>query len=244
MKTNTDDICRWALVFVSAHEKSVATKSRVTGLTNCEGKIYVVRLRDDCIYVYDEKTHDQCETVVVKGMEAPQDIAVCENGNPLYVADNTCDDRTSCVWKIDLMSGNRAAKFKEFPFQLCSVTATSGVLLVTSANGRGRRLRVFRHDYMVSSLDEIEVIDAIYSVHGMGVDQCAVGELTTVNEALQCRIEVIAVPQLDFQHINFSSSGKLLVADAGNYRILVFNTQLQLESVIPFVSVPRKFLSY
>lgn len=134
-------------MFVSGLDKFLEVRYRPR-ITCFRGIIYVVRYRDPAVYLFNQNTLKRLGRLIVTCLEAPRDIAVCVNGSQLdlYIADNTFDDRMSCIWKIDL-SGNQIERFGEFPAQIESMVVTSAGLLVTLAKGQGKcRLAIGHED--------------------------------------------------------------------------------------------------
>jgi hypothetical protein len=132
-------------VFVSGLDEFLKGRYR-PGIACFRGIIYVVCYRNPAVYVFDQNTLKLLGRLIVTCLEAPRDIAVCVNGSQLdlYIADNTYDDRMSCIWKIDL-SGNQIERFQEFPAQIESMMVTSAALLVTLAKGQGERRLAIGH---------------------------------------------------------------------------------------------------
>lgn len=99
--------------------------SVVVGIARLEDHVYVL-CKNGTVYVYDTSRLERpCNTIEVPELAQPCDVAVNREEKQLFIADNTHNDKSSCIWKVVLTSANQITSFAEFKFQLMSIAATS-----------------------------------------------------------------------------------------------------------------------
>jgi hypothetical protein len=234
----------------------------VKGMAQLDDKIYVVCRQSATIRVYQASPpYDQLPDVKVQGMKEPRDIAACSVSQHLYIADN----QAGCVWRTEV-SGlvDRWTRYiaVDSPW---SLSVTSGRLLVVSDNNKlvqyGDTPDQPKH---IPLPDYMDPRHAVETSHGTFI-VCHTGRYTGRRDDDQ-RHQVSEVDvdgrvvrvyggqrghgphQLYYPyHLAQDAAGRLLVADTDNRRIVLLNSQLELDRVLldsVDLDLKPRYLSY
>jgi len=211
----------------------------VTGVTQLHDVVYIVCELSSEIRRFNARTHHRLTDIIVKELRWPQDIAACEQTSVVYVADGA-----ACVWRVS-SDGEDVRRWLQWSpsrmFRPDQLSVTSSRLLVTSSNTK--RLRQF--DAVGDELrrvdlpDDMEPRHAVESLTGTFIVshintrlQWRVSEVNTGGQVLRQFSGSRLLPLGDTPHIAVDSQGNVFVADHGNRRILLLNSELTLRRVI------------
>jgi len=221
---------------------------RVRGVTQLRDVVYVVCYRSSRIRTFSSTTHQRLTDINVSGLRHPWDIAGCEQTSHVYVADSG-----ECVWRVSSDGEDVKRWLPKSPsdtFRPYTLSVTSSRLLVTSGSTQQLTLydadgdelsRVRLPDYMNRLLDYMNPYHAVESPTGTFIvchrntqlRQYHVSEVSNEGQVLRQFSGPLGYSPLTWScHIAIDSQGNIFVADYGNHRILLLDTQLALHHVI------------
>jgi hypothetical protein len=222
---------------------SLSVDGNMMGVAQLANKIYVVCLQSATIRVYEASPpYDRLPDVKVQGMELPEDIAACSVSQHLYIAD------WHCVWRTEV--GGLVDRWTRYiaivgPW---SLSVTSGRLLLVRYNNNkllqyGDTLDQPKH---IPLPRYMEPRHAVETSHGTFI-VCHTGRWwggAQHDQVSEVDVDgrVVRVyggqrghgpHQLDHPyHLAQDATGRLLVADTYNRRIVLLNSQLELDRVM------------
>jgi hypothetical protein len=233
---------------------SLSVDGDVWGVAQLANKIYVV-CQPVTIRVYAASPpYDRLPDVKVEGMENPWDIAACSVSQHLYIADMVA----GCVWRTEV--GGLVDRWTRYIAvdNPSSLSVTSGRLLVVRYNKElvqyGDTPDQPKH---IPLPDYMDPLHAVETSHGTFI-VCHTGRPGDDQHDQVSEVDVDGrvvrvyggqrghgLHQLDYpRHLAQDAAGRLLVADCNNGRIVLLNSQLELDRVLlDYVDLPWR-LSY
>jgi hypothetical protein len=212
----------------------------VWGVAQLADKIYVV-CESAAIRVYRASPpYDRLPDVKVEGMEWPGDIAACSVSQHLYIADWLA----RCVWRTEV--SGLVDRWTQYIAVVSprSLSVTSGRLLVMRYNELVQYGDTPDQPKHIPLSDYIAARHAVETSHGTFI-VCHIGRRDDQrHQVSEVDVDgrVVRVyggqcghgpHQLDYPlHLAQDAAGRLLVADRDNGRIVLLNSQLELDRVL------------
>ena len=220
---------------------SLNVSQLVTGVTQLSDVIFIIHSHTNAVLSFNQSFF-QLGTFNVSALRYPNDMSASVTNQCIYVADYW----TGCVWKVTLEH-----QVQEFAIQqdasTLSVTTDGRVYVITSG---GSTMTLFNQDgeviqaYNLDALgyNSTQHIVETYSGNWILAQADSVSNIHRIYE-VDCQGSLInsygshrgSEPgQLNLPvHIALDhTSGRVFVADARNYRVLMFDVQLRLLSVV------------
>ena len=212
----------------------------VRGVAVLDGLLYVVCELFSDIIVFDITTHQRLDSIKVAGLQDPNDIAACIPTKNLYIADCRMDmpESTGCMWKVSppgtVSQWQLAGGVSPY-----SLSVRKGRILVTPLHGR----QLFIYNSQQQLKKKIPLPGRMEPRHAVETSQRTVivchwgrrnatkvfmiGEFDASGNSLKM---FNASDDLnDFPHVCLDSSGRVLLVDSWNNRVVLLNKDLQLE---------------
>ena len=221
---------------------SVTASDVVRGVAVLDGLLYVVCELSAAIHVFDTKTYNRLDDIKVLNMDDPNDIAACTKTHQLYVADCRTDkpDCVGCLWKVT-PSGKVTRWLLRGGLSPYSLSIRNGRILVTPLHAK--QLLIFNDQQQfkqkIPMPPRTEPRHAVETGHRTvivchwgrrkGTNLFQIGEFDFSGNSVNtfCATDDIN----DFPHVCLDLSGRVLVVDGWNSRVILLNKDLQL---IPF----------
>jgi len=212
----------------------------VMGVTQLHDVVYIVREWPPEIMRFNARTHQRLTDIIVKELRDPYDIAACEQTSVVYVSDNA-----ECVWRVS-SNGEDVKRWLLWSlsdtFKPNKLSVTSSRLLVTSLDAN--QLRQF--DAVGDELRRVDLPGDMVTRHAVEspsgtfivsdgdtlLKQYPISEVNTGGQVLRQFSGSRLLPVGRAKHVAVDSQGNIFVADSGNRRILLLNSELALRRVI------------
>lgn len=219
--------------------KKLGVDANLCGITKLSHSIYVLVRNPSAIHVFlDQKSFPSKAQIQIQDIKKPHDIAAAEKQNCLYVTDS----ETTCVWQIttDYTITKWLSNIGD-PFTLYM---TPNSHLVMARQGRPSKIEIYKQD---ASLDflvtlPINIEEPLHAVENSDRNfvvshkwrECGARETVWSISVLNIRGEILhrllAKDQVqclkDPQYLSVDSVNQVLVADFGNGRVVLLNSDL------------------
>jgi len=139
----------------------VEGSSKVTGVAELDGKLYIVCEKSGRVIVYESRPpFIKLEHIEMQELSDPCDIVVCNKSGQLYIADRN----TLCaVWRVSLLPYEQVENFLSYRWLPLSLSIRDGRLLVTPRRGDS----LFLHDADGSLLNHVELPSYMLAAHAL-----------------------------------------------------------------------------
>ena len=216
----------------------------VIGVAQLDNVVYIhVHCAAESLVImrFNARTHERLTDITVEGLRQPRDIAACQQTSVIYVAD------AAFVWRVSSGGGDVRRWLPKSPsnmFKPDTLSVTSSRLLVTSRDTS--RLRQF--DAIGDELRQVDLPRDMHPHHAVELPagtfvvshynrqlkQYQVSDVNIGGQVLRqfSGSRLLPLRLGDTPHMAVDSQGSIFVADFGNRRILLLNSELTLRRVI------------
>ena len=210
----------------------------VRGVAILDGLLYVVCELSSVIHVFDTKTYKNLDDIKVLNMDDPNDIVACSRSRLLFIADCRTDkpNCVGCLWKVT-PTGKVTRWLLRGGLSPYSLSIRNGRILVVPLHGK--QLLIFNAEQQLKKKialpKRMEPRHAVETVHGTiiishwgkrkGAKVFQIGEFDAAGNNVKTFSGSDDLN--DFPYVCLDVTGRLLVVDSWNSRVILLNKDLQ-----------------